>query len=163
LLNEIINDKKTINYEADILTDIKRNNDKKHGYNIEVEVDKKFNDKDIDILKKDDEMDFDNCNVYLKNINRPEVRKRSALRFLEESMKESSTVSTVNQTFTPVLNKDKKIENELIEFGSRRKKPFNLNEPIEKDFMLKKNSNQEAMDISSNINIESRRNKKYII
>jgi hypothetical protein len=52
--------------------------------------------------EKKTEMDFDNCNIYLKNVdkgndNRPESRKRSAYKFIEDSMREGNlNLNTVN-------------------------------------------------------------------
>lgn len=81
------------------------------------------------------EMDFDNCNVQLKqkpvSMNTPSARKRAAYNFIEQTMTNDSSPHTTTINKEPLaLNKEtietkttKEVEKKPAEYESRRKKP----------------------------------------
>jgi hypothetical protein len=79
--------------------------------------------------EKKEPLDFDNCNVYIKekeaNQNRPNTRKRSAFKFIEDSLPTSTSGNALNKS-----NKEPS-EKEFSSGGSLNiKSNFNSNNPI---------------------------------
>jgi hypothetical protein len=122
---------------------------------------------EIKTLKKEEEIDFDNCNVYLKS-NKPDARKRSALKFLEDSLKDdkkettnSNNISSHNYSNSPDLRNKHIDTNPTLEFGSRRNRPTNINEALENS--IKNNSVINTPSTNKENIVDSRRRKNFNI
>jgi len=105
------------------------------------------------IPEKGSDLDFENCNVYLKNINpnnnRPYSRKRSAFKYIEDNM-EKEREKVLNDNFNSTLS--------LM-------RSLNINENSNKNNILNNNFNNnfDSNDFSNKNNMNNQNSNKLII
>jgi len=174
--NIIINTRRKINVTNNglIKININQNSDKdKIHLNTNENIDSNENKKDSKYNEiKINELEFENCNVYLKNINpdnnRPYSRKRSAFKYIENNLEKEKIQNANNFNSTSNLMKSlnlNDIANNTNSFQINNSNNNNLNFNSTKTSMNNLNSNTNnpnLININYNSNNNSQRGIKQI-
>ncbi len=95
------------------------------------------------IKDKGNDLDFENCNVYLKNVNlnnnRPSSRKRSAFKYIEDNLEKDKGKSTSNIDSTNNLIKNLNLNDNY--YNNNNYNSFNSKNTPDKDLNIGTNNN----------------------
>ncbi len=138
--------------------DFQQQNSNENSESLENKNEKK-NDNINNIPEKGGDLDFENCNVYLKNINpnnnRPYSRKRSAFKYIEDNMEREREKKYMKENFNSTTNMLKSIN--LNENNNNSKKPTKDNFKVgcdsnEAPNKTNLNNNQNSNKLNLNLN-----------